>query len=80
MTIKEKLENAQERSQELVNKLNQLENDKQEIIKEFLRYEGEIRVLKELENVPEGILAKQLESIKNLPNGTITDIPPLRSC
>lgn len=49
MTIKERLENAQDKRQGLVNQANQLENDKQEIVKEFLRYEGEIRVLKELE-------------------------------
>lgn len=48
MNIDARLKNAQERSQELVNKLNQLENDKQEIIKEFLRYEGEIRVLTQM--------------------------------
>jgi hypothetical protein len=47
-SIVERLKNAQDKMQELSSRLNQLENDKQEIIKEYLRYEGEIRVLREL--------------------------------
>ena len=45
MTIKERLDKAQKSIQELSNKLNALEQDKQDILQEILRLDGEVRVL-----------------------------------
>ncbi len=49
MNTEERLKTAQDKMQELSNQFNQLEAQKQEILKEILRLEGEIRVLQELE-------------------------------
>jgi hypothetical protein len=46
--IKEKLTKSEANLQKLVDKFNTLEAEKQETLKEVLRLEGEIRVLKEL--------------------------------
>lgn len=48
MTIDERLKTAQSKLQEYVNKLNELENQKQEIIKETLRFDGEVRILTQI--------------------------------
>ena len=45
MTIHERLTKAQESIQELSNKLNALEQDKQNTLQEILRLDGEIRIL-----------------------------------
>jgi len=50
MDSKKALEEAQAKQRELVEKANQLEQDRQEIIQELLRLDGEIRVLKRLES------------------------------
>lgn len=45
MNLEERLKKAQAKLQEHVNKLNELENQKQEIIKETLRWDGAVREL-----------------------------------
>ncbi len=49
MNTKERLAQSEVKMKELSNRYNQLESEKQELVKEFLRLEGEIRILKELE-------------------------------
>ena len=49
--IKEKLTQSEANLQKLVEKFNALEAEKQEVLKEILRVEGEVRILKELEAI-----------------------------
>jgi hypothetical protein len=46
--MKERLEKSIKAQTELVNKVNQLDNDRQNLLQEILRLDGEIRVLREL--------------------------------
>jgi len=48
MDYEQALEEAQAKQRELVGKANQLEQDRQLILQELLRLDGEIRVLKKL--------------------------------
>ncbi len=48
MTISERLNESLARLQEKVNELNALENQKQELVKEILRLDGEVRVLNKI--------------------------------
>ena len=48
MTIQERLTKAQESIQELSNKLNALEQDKQELLQAIIRADERINVFKEL--------------------------------
>ena len=48
MDYEQALEEAQAKQRELAQKLNRLDQDRQEIIQELLRLDGEIRVLKKL--------------------------------
>lgn len=54
MTIKERLDKAQKSIQELSSKLNALEQDKQNLLQELLRLDGEIRVLTLLKDEENG--------------------------
>ena len=45
MTIQERLTKTQESIQDLSNKLSTLEQDKQNMLQEILRLDGEIRIL-----------------------------------
>jgi len=54
MTIQERLTKAQESIQELSSKLNALEQDKQNLLQELLRLDGEIRVLTLLKDEENG--------------------------
>ena len=47
--IKEQLEDAKKKQAELVNRINALAEEKQMLLQEALRNEGEIRVLTKLE-------------------------------
>ena len=49
MDYEQALEEAQAKQRELVEKANQLEQERQLIIQELLRLDGEIRVLKRLD-------------------------------
>ncbi len=48
MDIKKRLEEAKRKLQVEVGRFNSLEQEKQEVLKEMLRFEGEIRTLTEL--------------------------------
>ena len=48
MNLEEELKIAQQKLEELVNLFNQKEQEKQELLKESLRLEGEIRLLQKL--------------------------------
>jgi len=47
--IKEHLEDAKKRQVEIVNRINALANERQALLQEALKIEGEIRVLMKLE-------------------------------
>ena len=49
MDYKQALEEAQAKQRELVEKLNQLDQERQVILQELLRLDGEIRVLKRID-------------------------------
>lgn len=49
--MKERLKQSEANLQKLVDKFNALEAEKQEVLKEVLRVEGEVRILKELEAI-----------------------------
>ena len=49
MDYEQALEEAQAKQRELVEKANQLEQERQLIIQELLRLDGEIRVLKRID-------------------------------
>ncbi len=49
MDTKKALEEAQAKQRELVEKANQLEQERQLILQELLRLDGEIRVLKRID-------------------------------
>ena len=51
MDIAAKLAQSEANLQKLVEKFNALEAEKQEVLKEVLRTEGEVRILKELEAI-----------------------------
>jgi predicted nuclease with TOPRIM domain len=46
--VKERLQKSIDAQTELVSKVNQLDNDRQNLLQEILRLDGEIRVLREL--------------------------------
>jgi predicted nucleic acid-binding Zn-ribbon protein len=48
MTAKERLVNATQKAQKLTDRFNAIEAEKQDLLKEVLRLEGEIRLLQEL--------------------------------
>ena len=48
MDTKKELKETQAKQRELVEKVNQLEQEKQGILQELLRLDGEIRVLKRI--------------------------------
>lgn len=54
MTIQERLNKAQESIQELSSKLNTLEQEKQTLLQEILRLDGEIRILTILRDEEQG--------------------------
>lgn len=49
MDFEQQLAEAQARIKELVNKINALEEEKQSLLREILRYEGETRALQRLQ-------------------------------
>ncbi len=49
MDYEQALEEAQAKQRELVEKVNQMEQEKQQILQELLRLDGEIRVLKRID-------------------------------
>lgn len=49
MNIKKSLEEAQAKQRKLVEKANQLEQERQMILQELLRLDGEIRLLKRMD-------------------------------
>jgi len=48
MDIKQELEEAQTKQRELLGKANQMEEERQMILQELLRLDGEIRLLRRL--------------------------------
>ena len=48
MDTKQELKETQAKQRELVEKVNQLDQEKQELLQELLRLDGEIRVLKRI--------------------------------
>ena len=53
MNIKEQLEDAQKRQQEVVAQINALDQQKQLLLQEALKTEGEIRILRKLMSAEE---------------------------
>lgn len=53
MDIKKALEEVQSAQRELVGNINQLDQKRQVIIEELLRLDGEIRVLRRLNDAPD---------------------------
>ena len=49
MNIPERIKQAEDKVKEMSTKFNSLEQEKQDILKEALRLEGELRILKELQ-------------------------------
>ncbi len=59
MDIKEELQSAIAKRQEIVDRVNQIEQEKQKLLQEALRFDGEVRVLQrmnktEAEKAPAG--------------------------
>ena len=48
MELKEELESTRKRQQDIVKQINQLEEQKQQLLQEVLRLDGEIRLLARL--------------------------------
>jgi len=48
MDLKKKLEEAKARRQQLVEQVNKLAEQRQHLLQEALKYEGEVRVLEEM--------------------------------
>lgn len=48
MNISKELEDAKRKRAELVDRINQLEQEKQQLLQEVLRTDGEVRILEKL--------------------------------
>jgi uncharacterized protein (UPF0335 family) len=48
MDISEELEKAKQQRTEIVSRINQMENEKQNLLQEALRIDGEVRILEKL--------------------------------
>ena len=51
MDIAKELQETQKKQKEIVGRINQLEQEKQQLLQEALKLEGEIRVLQRLQEV-----------------------------